>query len=399
MSLSDVEARNAKPRDKDYKLRDRDNMYLTITKKGTKYWRMDYRHDGKRKTLTFGKFPELKLREARKKCSEAKDRLAEGGDPSQKNHHPVQQRLFRDTGMEWYRVKLHDKSDSHKSRSLRLLEKELFPKIGDRTLSDITPSELLEVLRAIEDRGVIDTARRAKQTAGQVFTYAISCDYTDNNPTVSLSGALKPKNTTHYPSITDPKGVGRLMLAIDTYTGSAVVRTALKLSPLFFLRPGELRQLEWADVNFEDNQILIPAERMKMKMDHIVPLAHQAKHLMQQLHKITGSGCYVFPSQRGPSRPLSDNGVRIALRTIGYSKDVIVPHGFRAMARTLLDEELEFSIVWIEQQLAHVVKDANGRAYNRTKHLKQRREMMQKWADYLEELKGRAAGQNVIHIA
>lgn len=393
MNITDAQAKNAKPQDTDYKIRDRDNMYLTVTKAGGKYWRLDYRFENKRKTLTLGKYPDVSLKKAREKCSQAKSDLSEDIDPAIKKK--VNKELnnpeytFMNIGKEWHEVMLANKSDSHRSRSLRMLQKELFPHIGQRSLSDIQPTELLLVLRNIENRGVVDTAHRAKQTASQVFNYAISCGYCNNNPATQLAGALRPKNTTHYPSITDPAAVGKLMVAINEYNGSAVVRYALKMSALLFLRPGELRQLEWQFVDFEERHILIPERLMKIRMDHIVPLADQSLHILTQIKTLSGDSKYVFPSPRGNSRPLSDSALRIALRTMGYDKKTMVPHGFRAMARTLLDEKLEFNVVWIEQQLAHVVKDLNGRAYNRTKHLRQRYEMMQQWADYLDELKSR----------
>ena len=392
MSITDFEAKNAKPRDKDYKIRDRDNLYLAVTKAGGKYWRMDYRFHSKRKTLTIGKYPEISVKAAREMCSQARSDISNGIDPSLKkkagklNRNPLH--TFKKTGLEWYEVKLADKSESHKSRSLRMLKKELFPQIGDKELHDVTPLELLTVLRRIEERGVVDTAHRARQTAGQVFKYGISCGYCSTNPADQLAGALRPKNKVHYPAITDPVRVGQLLNAVDGYTGTAVVRYALRLSALFFLRPGELRQLEWSFVNFEEHQIILPGRMMKIGMDHIVPLATQAVLILEQLQRLTGDGRYLFPSARSNLRPLSDNALRAALRTMGYDNQTMVPHGFRAMARTLLDEKLEMNITWVEHQLAHKVRDPNGRAYNRTKHLHQRHQMMQHWADYLDELKG-----------
>ena len=404
MSITDARARNAKPNDKDYKVTDDRGLYLLVKTNGSKLWRYKYRFSGKERTLAMGAYPEISLKEARSKRDEARRLLDEGKDPSLEKQ--IQKALniskyennFEAVGREWYEVKLTGKSESHRSRSLRMLEKELFPYLGIRPVSDITAPELLTILRRIEKRGVVDTAHRAKQTAGQVFLYAIQTGRATDNPAANLNGALRPKETTHYPAITTPLEVGLLMLAMDAYNGTPIVRAALKLSALLFLRPGELRQLEWSFINWNEGRIEIPATLMKIKEAHIVPLSRQAKKILEQLHTLTGSGKYLFPSERGASRPLSDNGVRTALRTIGYSNEVMVPHGFRAMARTLLDEVLEYRIEWIEQQLAHVVKDPNGRAYNRTKHLKQRAEMMQHWADYLDELKQVAAGENVVEV-
>ncbi|WP_252179703.1 site-specific integrase [Endozoicomonas sp. 4G] len=337
-------------------------------------------------------------KEAREKRDVARKQLSDNIDPGV---YKAQQKIaatsaaendFETIAMEWYNVQLSDKSESHKSRSLRMLRKELFPHIGRRPISDISPPELLMLLRRIENRGVVDTAHRAKQTAGQVFKYAIATGRTNRNPANDLTGALRPKNKTHYAAITTPKDVGKLMVAMDAFSGTYIVRSALKLSALFFLRPGELRHLEWDEVNWDEKRIEIKAEKMKTRQPHIVPVSSQAEKTLLQLHSLTGRGHYIFPSQRGNSRPLSENSVRVALRTMGYDNNTMTPHGFRAMARTLLDEELSYRIEWIEQQLAHEVKDVNGRAYNRTKHLKQRVEMMQKWADYLDMLKVKEQG-------
>ena len=404
MSLTDIQIRNAKPREKEYKITDEKGLSLLIKPNGSKLWRYRYRFAGKERMQALGAYPEISLKDARNKRDEARRLLDEGKDPSLEKQ--IQKALnlskyennFEAVGREWFDVKLTGKSESHRSRSLRMLEKELFPYLGKRPVSDITVPELLTILHRIQKRGVVDTAHRAKQTAGQVFLYAIQTGRATDNPAANLTGALRPKETTHYPAITTPLEVGMLMLAMDAYNGTPIVRAALKLSALLFLRPGELRQLEWSFINWDEGRIEIPAELMKMKESHIVPLSRQAKKILEQLHTLTGRGKYLFPSERGASRPLSDNGVRMALRTMGYSKEVMVPHGFRAMARTLLDEVLEYRIEWIEQQLAHVVKDPNGRAYNRTKHLKQRTEMMQHWADYLDELKQVAAGENVLEV-
>ena len=402
MKLTDVAARKAKPQNNDYKMSDAGGLHLLIRKNGSKLWRYRYRFAGKERTLAIGAYPLISLKEARNKRDDARRMIDEGRDPSLEKQIKKQLHLtkyknnFEAVGREWFEVRLSGKSESHQSRSLRMLEKELFPYLGIRPIADITAPELLIILRRIEKRGVVDTAHRAKQTAGQVFQYAIQTGRMNRNPATDLTGALRPKETTHYPALTTPKDVGKLMLAMDAYTGSTVVRAALKLSPLFFLRPGELRQLEWSFINWEENRIDVPASLMKMKDAHIVPLSRQARKILEQLHGYTGNGKYLFPSQRGQSRPLSENGVRTALRTIGYDNQTMVPHGFRAMARTLLDEVLEYRIEWIEQQLAHTVKDANGRAYNRTKHLAQRTEMMQRWADYLDELKQAAVDENVV---
>lgn len=404
MGITDTTARHAKPQAKDYKITDGNGLFLLVKKAGSKLWRYRYRFAGKERTLSIGAYPDISLKQARLKRLEARQLLDAGRDPSLEKQ--IQKKLnigkydnsFELIGREWFDIKMDGKSKTHRDRSLRMLEKELFPYLGSRPIDEITTPDLLGILRRIEKRGVIDTAHRTKRTAGQVFQYAIQTGRATCNPTSNLTGALRPSKSTHYPSITNPKDVGFLMLAIEQYNGSFPMQAALKLSAYLFLRPGELRKLEWEFVNWEDARIELPSRLMKMKEPHIVPLSKQSKAILEDLHPLTGRGKYLFPSGRGQSRPLSENGVRTALRTMGYSNTVMVPHGFRAMARTLLDEVLEYRIEWIEQQLAHAVKDATGRAYNRTKHLKQRSEMMQGWANYLDELKQAAASNNVVAL-
>lgn len=400
--LTDALIRKAKSESKDYKISDEKGLILLVKANGSKLWRYRYRFAGKEKMLAIGAYPEITLKEARRKREDARRLLDDGRDPSlekqlqKKFNLDNHQNNFEAVGREWFEVRMGDKGENHRARALRFLERELFPYLGKRPIADITAPELLLVLRRVEKRGTVSTAHRIKQTMGQVFKYAIQTGRATRNPASDLTGALRPDNATHYPAITTPTETGKLLLAIDGYNGTPTVKAALKLSPLFFLRPGELRHLEWSFINWQENRIEIPASLMKMKDAHIVPLSRQARTILEQLHPFTGKGKYIFPSPRGQSRPLSENGVRTALRTIGYDNQTMVPHGFRAMARTLLDEVLEYRIEWIEQQLAHAVKDATGRAYNRTKHLAQRAEMMQRWADYLDELKQAASGENVV---
>jgi integrase len=265
-----------------------------------------------------------------------------------------------------------------------MLNNDLYPIFGKRPIDQIKPTEVLSSLRKIEARDV--DASKARSLAGQIFKYGIATARCEFDPSRDLAGALKSRTKTHYAAITDPKDVGNLLTAIDGYDGSAVVKTALQVSALTFQRPGEIRHMEWSEIEWDKNRWEIPARKMKMKNDHIVPLATQTLDHLKELHKLTGNGMYVFPSARGGSRPLSDNGVRTALRTMGYDKETMTAHGFRAMARTILDEVLGFRVEWIEHQLAHAVRDANGRAYNRTSYLKDRVKMMQDWADYLDSL-------------
>lgn len=402
MPLSATQVEKAKPQEKDYKLPDGNGLYLLVKSNGSKYWRLKYRFAGKERLLALGVYPAVSLKDARLMKDDAKRSLSQDIDPSaqkqaKKNlRNTAASNSFEAIAREWMLVKMADKSKSHQDRTSSALEKDLFPYIGHKPISELTPVDLLTTLRRIESRGAVETAHRAKQTTGQILRYAIATGRAGRDISSDLKGALKNPVAKHFPSITTPAEVGTLLNAIDGYTGTLVVKSALKLSPLLFCRPGELRHLEWSEVCFESNRIEIPAEKMKMREAHIIPLSTQAIGILKDLFPLTGTHKFVFPSPRGASRPLSENGVRTALRAMGYDNDTITPHGFRAMARTLLDEVLGFRIEWIEQQLAHAVKDANGRAYNRTKHLVQRTEMMQKWADYLDSLKLIASGANVV---
>ena len=361
-----------------------------------KYWRYKYRFAGKEKLLALGTYPDISLADARKLHQAARENLADGIDPSshKKTKKSADQsssaNSFEAVALEWSKTR-SKKADSTEKRQRALLEKDLFPFIGSRPIADIDAPELLKTLRKIENRGAIETAHRANRLAGQIFRYAIVTGRSKHNPSIDLKDALTQPIKSHRKSITDPAEVGPLIAAIKNYQATPVVMAALQLSPLFLCRPGELRHLEWAEVNFAEARIELPASKMKMKEPHIIPLASQAIAILKELQPISGRGKYVFPSARGASRPLSDNGVRTALRTLGYTNDQICPHGFRAMGRTILDEVLNFPVDWIEHQIAHSVKDANGRAYNRTKHLPQRHQMMQTWADYLD---GLSSGNN-----
>jgi len=392
MALTDSKVKSAKPAEKDYKLSDEKGLFLLVTARGSKLWRMKYRIDGKEKKLSIGSYPDISLAQAREKREEARTLIANGGDPSAQKQatkatrQEANSNSFEVIAREFVKVR-GKRSETGDARLHRILEQDLFPFLGKRPIQDITAPELLQTLRRIEGRGAIATAHKAKQAAGQVFRYAIATGRAQRDLSADLKGALTAQNTTHHPAITDPKEVGRLMVAIYSYQATPVVMAALKLSALLFPRPGELRQLEWAEVNFEEKRIELPASKMKQKEPHIIPLSDQALAILEDLHPITsGWGKYVFPG-KSATRPLSENGVRSALRTLGYSNEQMTPHGFRAMARTLLEEIHNFPVEWIEQQLAHTVKDTNGRAYNRTKHLDNRRRMMQTWADYLDTLR------------
>lgn len=392
MPLTASQIKSAKPSSKPFKLADGHGLFLLVNPNHSKYWRMKYRFGGKEKLLSFGVYPDVSLSEARVQAEEARRTLRNKADPSlakkieKKDFLSDSGTSFQDIATEWFNTHLDNKSQSYKERTWRILSKDLFPQIGSLSIDQITASMLLTCLRKVEER-TLDIAHRARQTASQVFRFAIATARAERDIAADLIGALPAKNVKHIAAITKPEEVGKLLKAIDDYRGTDIVKTALKLSPLLFVRPGELRQMEWNEINWEESRWEIAADKMKMKEPHIVPLAKQSKELLKGIQPITGRGRYVFPSARGGSRPLSDNGVRTALRSMEYDNETMSPHGFRAMARTLLDEVLNFRLDLIEHQLAHAVKDPLGRAYNRTTHLPERIKMMQVWADYLDMLK------------
>lgn len=402
--LTDLAAKKAASKTKLYKLYDGNGLYLEVRPKGAKYWRLKYRYGDREKRLALGVYPAITLKMAREAARNACDKLAEGTDPADVRRQEKLTRAisaassFKSVALEWLEKEQPTWSATHTTRVNGLLKNNLFPWLAHRPIADITPPELLTVLRRTERKGTLETARRARQTAGQVFRYAVATGRAQRDPTPDLKGALATPRGTHYAAFTDPKDVGPLLLAIEGFQGTPVVKAALLLSPLLFCRPGELRHMEWAEINWTEERWEIPCEKMKMGAPHIVPLSRQALAILEALKPITGRGPYVFPSARGRSRPLSENGVRAALRTLGYTNDQMTPHGFRATARTILDEVLGYRVDWIEHQLAHAVKDANGRAYNRTSHLDGRREMMQGWADYLDQLRMQADNSNVVSL-
>ena len=402
MPLTATAVKQAKSKEKPYKLSDEKGMFLLVNPNGSKYWRFKYRYGGKEKLLALGVYPDLSLADARDMRDEARTQLAKEIDPSVAKRVRKQTQAeegsnsFKVIATEWFQTKMKDKAKGYQDRTWRGLKNDLFPALGHRPINQITAQELLAALRKVEARGAVDMAHRVKQSAGQVFRYAIATGRCERDPAADLKGALQPTNKKHFAAITDPKAVGKLLIAIDAYEGTPVVKTALQLSAILFQRPGEIRTMEWDEIDWEKEIWEIPANKMKMKQPHIVPLPKQAIALLEELQRSTGRGRFVFPSARGKHRPLSDNGVRVALRTMGYDNDTMTAHGFRAMARTILDEVLNYRVDYIEHQLAHAVRDANGRAYNRTSHLQERKLMMQGWADYLENLKKQAKASNVV---
>ncbi len=393
MALTDMKIRSAKPREKQYKLTDGDGLYLLVTPQGSKLWRFRYRIGGKEKLLALGSYPEVSLYEARQARDEARRMLRNNIDPSVEKRQRKLMSLTRQgetfgvIAMEWYERFKGQWAESHAEVTKRRLERELLPWLGHLPIREITATDLLSVLRRIEGRGILETAHRVRTVAGQVFRYAIATGRADRDPSRDLKGALPPPRERHLAAITDPKEVGALLRAIDGYRGHFVVRCALKLAPLVFVRPGELRHAEWSEIDLENAVWRIPAEKMKNRQPHLVPLSRQAVEILSELKPLTGTGRWVFPSLRSDERPMSENAVLAALRRLGYDKEEMCGHGWRATARTLLDEQLKENPAVIEAQLAHKVPDSLGRAYNRTTYLEERTRMMQRWADYLDELR------------
>ena len=403
MALTDPKIKQAKPKDKDYKLSDSKGLYLLVAKTGAKYWRLKYRFLNKEKVLALGVYPTVSLKQARKACNTAKEQLEQGIDPVQARKAKkaeltdAQSNNLETLTREWHLQQTKKWSQSYSEKVLRSVERDLFPYLGTLPLDNITPPQLLAVLRRIERRGATESAHRLKQTVGQVFRFAVATGRAQRDITPDLKGALATHKKQHFPAITEPAQVGRLLNMLDIYEGTPTVRAALKLAPLVFVRPKELRHAEWQEIDFDKKEWRIPATKMKMGVDHIFPLSRQALEVLEEQRCITGHwGGYVFPSARSPRRPMSDNAILSALRNMGISKDEMTGHGFRAMARTILDEVLGERVELIEHQLAHAVKDSLGRAYNRTTHLPQRQKMMQRWADYLDNLRLQANSSNVV---
>ncbi len=409
MPLTDTPIRNAKPgvtpagksTDKPYKLGDAGGLYLEVAPAGGKWWRLKYRYDGKEKRLSLGVYPDVCLKDARQRRDDARKLLADGVDPGENrkavkaNKTERAANSFEVVAREWFARKSPGWATSNAEKIIKRLENDAFPWLGGRPIADITPPELLKVLRRIEERGAVESAHRMRNYCGQIFRYAIATGRAERDASADLRGALPPPVKEHRAAITDPKAAAELLCAMDSYQGSFVTKCALRLAPLVFVRPGELRKAEWSEIDLDKAEWNIPPGRMKMREPHLVPLSAQAVAILRELHPLTGEGRYVFPGARTNGRPMSDNAILAALRRMGFAKDEMSGHGFRAMARTILDEVLGVRPDFIEHQLAHAVKDPNGRAYNRTAHLAERRKMMQQWADYLDKLK---AGAEVIPL-
>lgn len=398
--LSALEVDKAKPSSKAKYLFDGGGLYLQIMPSGGKWWRFKYRYQGKPNTLSFGTFPDISLNEAREKRQEARNKLAKGIDPSgerkaQKAAQAEQETTLEVVAREWYGKNEPTWSKGHAVTVLNRLNHDVFPEIGKKPVSEIKTADVRAMLLKIEARGAQETALRVKVICGQIFRYAIATGRLEHDPSAPLKPReiFQKREAGHHAAITDPKTLAPLLRAIDDYQGTAIVRAALQLLPLLFCRPGELQKMEWSEVDLDAAQWSIPGPKMKMKQPHMVPLSQQAVEILRGLQLLTGAGQYAFPS-RTSSRPMSNMALTAALDYLGY-KGLQSPHGFRATARTILDEVLGFRPDFIEHQLAHAVKDPNGRAYNRTAFLEDRRRMMQHWSDYLDGLK---AGAKVIPL-
>lgn len=391
MPLTDKQIKATKPGEKPRKVADGGGLYLEVMPTGSRLWRLKYRHGGKEKRLSFGAYPTVTLKDARERRREAKRLLAEGVDPSAHRRAARAAQVassantFKALALEWYEHKhSHEVVEAHGVRSLRRLESYAFPLLGLRPVEEIQPPEILEVLRRIERRGHVETAHRVKTLIGQVFRYGVATGRATRDLTADLRDALKPAKVRHYAAITDPAEIGPLLRAIDGYTGQPATYCALRLAPMLLVRPGELRAARWADIDLDAAEW-----HLVTKGGHrlLVPLPRQAVEILREMQPLSGRWEFVLPSTRGKGRPLSENTVNAALRRLGFDKETMTGHGFRAMARTVLVERLGQPVELVEMQLGHRVRDVHGRAYNRTQWVEQRRAMLQSWADYLEALR------------
>jgi len=390
--LSDLAIRRASAKAKAYKRYDGGGLYLLITLKGAKYWRFDYRFQAKRKTLALGVYPRISLKQARHAHLEAKAQLDQGIDPCQRRQiiklvqGDTQGTHFEAIAREWHQRYYSTWSPAYAQTILHRLQVNIFPFIGGREIAEIEALELLAPLRKIEARGSLHTAHRLQAVCSRIFRYAVATGRCQTDPSRDLRGALPPAQSGHFASLTDPQQVADLLRAIDDYSGDYSTLYALRLSPYVFVRPGELRHMEWQEIDFEAQQWRIPAEKMKMRREHIVPLSHQSVAIFKQIQALNTKRRYVFSSLRTPKRPISNNTLNAALRRMGYRKDQMTAHGFRSMASTLLNEQ-GFKADIIEKQLAHEEPNAIRAAYNRAEYLPERTQMMQQWADYLDALR------------
>ncbi len=390
--LSDVTLRSVKPTAKAQKLTDGKGLYLYVAPTGGMSWRLDYTFEGKRKTFTFGQYPSLSLAAVRTKATEAKEKIANGIDPGAQKQavkaaiKAVTANSFEVVAREWVANQAHVWTPKHQRKVTSRLETYIFPLLGNKEVKDVTAPELLEAIRHIEARGFFETAHSTLNSCGQIFRFAVATGRGERDTAADLRGALKPVKVSNFASVKDPKEIAVLLDNIDQYSGNLIVRKALQVAPYVFVRPSELRCAKWAEFNLEAAEWRIPAERMKMRQVHIVPLASQVIDLLEELSTITGHTQFLFPSMRANTAPISDMTLLNALRRMGYSKDEMTVHGFRSMASTILNEQ-GFNRDWIERQLAHSEKNGVRASYNHAEYLPERRRMMAEWADYLDSLR------------
>lgn len=396
MALSDAAVRNAKPRERRYKLFDEAGLFLIITPEGGKWWRVRYRWQGKEQTLSLGTYPKVTLRQARLASDAIHQQLHAGINPSEarKARFAAMHDTFTVIARDWQAARAPRRSTGHAARILRDLEKDVLPWIGQKPIRAITAPNLKAILSRMVERGAVESAHRVLQVCGQVFRYAIAGEQAERNPAADLKGWLPTPARAHFATITDPQAIGELLRAIDGYQGSFPVRCALRLAPRLMVRPGELRQAEWGEFDLNAAEWRIPAAKMKMRDQHIVPLSRQCLAILQDLQPLTGKGRYLFPSVRYRDRPMSSNTLNGALRRMGYGSEEMTAHGFRALASTRLNEQGWRPDV-IERQLAHAERNAVRASYNRASYLEERRQMLQAWSDELDAL---AAGGVVIPI-
>jgi integrase len=388
MPLTAAVIDRAKPAMKPYKLADQHGLALLVTPSGSKWWRFRYRFEGREKMLSLGVYPMVSLKEARARRDDARKIVAVGGDPSRVRQATREARAttFEGVAREWHATRYTARAPRTNAKVLSHLERHLFPWLGARPIAAVEAPELLATLRRVESTGAIETAHRVMQADSMVFRYAVATGRATRNPAADLKGALAPVETTHRAAIVEPRAFGALLRAIDGYDG-LVVRLALKLLALTFVRPGDLRGARWEEFDLAAGRWTVPAARTKTRRDHVVPLCRQALATLEELRPLARGGELLFPGTRTRSRPISDNTLNAALRRMGYAKSQMSAHGFRAAARTLLDEQLRQRVEWIEAQLDHDVRDLHGRAYNRTQFSDERRVMMARWGDYLDALR------------
>ena len=389
MPLTDLAIRTAKPGERPVKVFDERGLYLEIRPTGSKWWRVKYQFAGKAQLLSVGTYPEVSLKEARQRRDEIRRQVRDGIDPSAARKATRRRETGADSfatlAQEWLEKFQPGWSVSYREKITGHLDHDLLPWLGMRPVKAIEPPELLTVVRRVESRGALETAHRTLQTAGRIFRYGVATGRADRDPTADLRGALAPLRGQHFAAITEPVEAGHLLRAIEAYTGTFIVKTALRLAPRLFVRPGELRQMEWAELNLDTGEWRIPGPKMKMREAHLVPLATPCVAILREIQPLTSAGRYVFPNLRTPSLPLSEVALLSALRRLGYGKEQMTVHGFRAMASTILHEQ-GFSSDVIERQLAHREKNKSKAPYCRAEYLPERRRMMQAWNDYLDQL-------------